>query len=143
MTRRRGDAEEDAEKTQARIFGIWKGTGLHSGRLHRGGLVSLREEYKVFGRAARCFCVSIYTAAKEQSLEDIRAALFHMVRNFEADAPTSRKQIRDLLDNDRALFYSSSIELQEPSRVAGRTIPGGSDGGQWHAARSPLRSRAE
>jgi len=106
--------------------------------------VSLREEYKVFGRAARCFCVSIYTAAKEQSLEDIRAALFHMVRNFEADAPTSRKQIRDLLDNDRALFYSSAIDvLKGASRVARRTTPGGSDGGQQHAARCPLRSRAE
>ena len=33
------------------------------------------------------------------------------MRNFEADANSSRKQIRDILDNDRELFYVSSIEI--------------------------------
>ena len=53
----------------------------------------------------------IYAASKESSFEDIRTALGKLVRNFEADPSTSRKQIRDLLDNDHDLFYGTSIEI--------------------------------
>jgi hypothetical protein len=55
--------------------------------------------------------VSIYAASKERSLEDIRTSLFSLVRTFEADAPTNRRIIRELLDNDRQLFYASAIEI--------------------------------
>jgi hypothetical protein len=55
--------------------------------------------------------VSIYAASKDRSFDDIRTALSALVRNFEADAAASRKQIRDLLDNDRELFYATSIEI--------------------------------
>ena len=44
-------------------------------------------------------------------MEDVRAILGNLVRNFEADATASRKQIRDILDNDRELFYTVSIEI--------------------------------
>jgi hypothetical protein len=55
--------------------------------------------------------VPIYAASKDRSFDDIRTALGNLVRNFEADASASRKQIRDLLDNDRELFYATSIEI--------------------------------
>jgi hypothetical protein len=55
--------------------------------------------------------VSIYAASKDRSFDDIRTALGNLVRNFEADASASRKQIRDLLDNDRERFYGTSIEI--------------------------------
>lgn len=45
----------------------------------------------------------------------MRTALGHLVRNFEADAATSRQQIRDLLDNNRELFYGTSIEILKTS----------------------------
>ncbi len=41
--------------------------------------------------------------------------LGNLVRNFEADANASRKQIRDILDNDRELFFTSSIEILKSS----------------------------
>lgn len=53
----------------------------------------------------------IYAASKDRSFDDIRTALGNLVRNFEADASASRKQIRDVLDNDRELFYATSIEI--------------------------------
>ncbi len=37
--------------------------------------------------------------------------LTHLVRNFESDSTEYRGRIRDLLGNDRALFYSCSIEI--------------------------------
>jgi HEAT repeat protein len=55
--------------------------------------------------------VSIYAASRDPSFDDIRVALGNLVKNFEADAATSRQQIRDLLDNDRDLFYTTSIEI--------------------------------
>jgi HEAT repeat protein len=55
--------------------------------------------------------VSIYAASKDHSLEDVRTMLGNLVRNFEADATSSRKQIRDILDNDRDLFYITSIGI--------------------------------
>ena len=55
--------------------------------------------------------VSIYAASKDLSFDDVRAALGSLVKNFEADASASRAQIRNLLDNDRDLFYVTSIEI--------------------------------
>ena len=55
--------------------------------------------------------MSIYAASRDPSFDDIRVALGNLVKNFEADAATSRQQIRDLLDNDRDLFYATSIEI--------------------------------
>jgi hypothetical protein len=55
--------------------------------------------------------VSIYSASRERSPEDIRASLFQFVRTFESDAHISRKLIRELLENDRDLFYASSIDV--------------------------------
>jgi len=55
--------------------------------------------------------VSIYAASRDPSFDDIRVALGNLVKNFEADAATSRQQIRDLLDNDRELFYATSVEI--------------------------------
>ena len=52
--------------------------------------------------------MSIYAASRDPSFDDIRVALGNLVKNFEADAATSRQQIRDLLDNDRDLFYATS-----------------------------------
>ena len=57
----------------------------------------------------------IYAASKDQSSDDIRTALGILVRNFEADASTSRAQIRDLFDNHRELFYGTSIEILKTS----------------------------
>jgi HEAT repeat protein len=37
--------------------------------------------------------------------------LGNLVKNFEADAAASRNQIRDLLDNDSELFYSTAVEI--------------------------------
>jgi hypothetical protein len=34
-----------------------------------------------------------------------------LVRNFETNATTNRKLIRDIFDNDRSLFYSSAIDI--------------------------------
>ena len=59
--------------------------------------------------------MSIYAASKDRSFDDIRIALRNLVRNFEADAATSRQQIRDLLANDRELFYATSIEILKTS----------------------------
>ena len=55
--------------------------------------------------------MSIYAASRDPSFDDIRVALGNLVKNFEADAATSRQQIRDLLDNDRELFYATSVEI--------------------------------
>ena len=55
--------------------------------------------------------MSIYAASKDKSFDDIRTALGSLVRNFEADAAANRKQIRDLMDNDRGRFYAISIEI--------------------------------
>ena len=57
----------------------------------------------------------IYAASKEQSFDDIRTLLANLVRNFETDPSTSRNRIRELLDNDRELFYGSSIEILKTS----------------------------
>jgi hypothetical protein len=59
--------------------------------------------------------VPIYAASKEQSFDDIRILLANLVRNFDADPSTSRSRIRDLLDNDRELFYGTSIEILKTS----------------------------
>jgi hypothetical protein len=59
--------------------------------------------------------VSIYAASKERSLEDVRESLATLVQNFEADARRNRILIRELLDNDRDFFYSSSIEILKTS----------------------------
>lgn len=55
--------------------------------------------------------MSIYAASKEPSPEDVRQALSELVQNFEADAPGNRKLIRELLDNDRNSFYSSTMTI--------------------------------
>jgi hypothetical protein len=55
--------------------------------------------------------VPIYAASKEQSFDDIRALLANLVRNFETDPSNSRNRIRDLLDNDRELFYATSMAV--------------------------------
>ena len=70
---------------------------------------------KVFRSPADPIHVPIYAASKERSLEDVRSSLSDLVRNFEADTSGNRRLIRDLLDNDRALFYSSSIEILKES----------------------------
>ena len=57
----------------------------------------------------------IYAASKEQSFDDIRILLANLVRSFEADPSTSRSRIRDVLDNDRELFYGTSIEIVKTS----------------------------
>jgi hypothetical protein len=59
--------------------------------------------------------VPIYAASKEQSFDDIRILLANLVRSFEADPSTSRSRIRDVLDNDRELFYGTSIEIVKTS----------------------------
>ena len=59
--------------------------------------------------------VSIYAASKGRSFDDVRAALGNMVRNFEADPSASRIQIRDLLDNDREVFYCTAIDILKAS----------------------------
>ena len=66
---------------------------------------------KFFRPPADLNYVSIYAASRDPSFDDIRVALGNLVKNFEADAATSRQQIRDLLDNDRDLFYATSIEI--------------------------------
>ena len=68
----------------------------------------------------------IYAAAKDRSPDDIRTALNNLVRNFEADAAGSRKQIRDLMDNDRKLFFCHAMEIVKSS--------GDSRGGQFVVA---------
>jgi HEAT repeat protein len=55
--------------------------------------------------------VSIYAASKEPSLDDVRQTLRELVQNFEADAPGNRRLIRELLENDRSAFYSSTIGI--------------------------------
>jgi hypothetical protein len=70
--------------------------------------------------------VPIYAASRDRSPDDIRAVLSNLVRNFEADAAGSRKQIRDLLDNDRELFFSSAMEIMKSA--------GDSRGGQFVVA---------
>jgi HEAT repeat protein len=59
--------------------------------------------------------VPIYAATRDPSSEDIRTSLEGLVRNFETDAATNRKLIRDIFDNDRALFYSTAIEILKTS----------------------------
>ena len=59
--------------------------------------------------------MSIYAASRDQSADDIRVALASLIKNFEADAAESRKQIRDLLDNDRELFYTAAMEILRAS----------------------------
>ncbi len=70
--------------------------------------------------------MSIYAASKDQSFDDIRVALTNLITNFETDAAESRKQIRDLLDNNRELFYATSVEILKAS--------GDSRGGQYLVA---------
>jgi HEAT repeat protein len=67
------------------------------------------------GQSADLRNVAIYAASKEQSFDDIRILLANLVRSFEADPTTSRNRIRDLLDNDRELFYGTSIEILKTS----------------------------
>jgi HEAT repeat protein len=55
--------------------------------------------------------VPIYAASKEQSFDDIRILLANLVQSFETDPATNRNRIRDLLDNDREMFYATSIEI--------------------------------
>jgi hypothetical protein len=70
--------------------------------------------------------VPIYAASKDRSADDIRATLTNLVRNFEADAAGNRKQIRDLMDNDRELFFTSAMEIMKSA--------GDSRGGQFVVA---------
>jgi HEAT repeats len=55
--------------------------------------------------------VPIYAATRDLSKEDIRVSLEGLVRNFEADATTNRKLIRDIFDSDRTVSYSCAIEI--------------------------------
>jgi hypothetical protein len=55
--------------------------------------------------------VSIYAASKEQSFDDIRILMANLVRSFETDPATNRNRIRDLLDNDREMFYRTAIDI--------------------------------
>lgn len=57
--------------------------------------------------------MAIYAASKDGSPDHIRTALNELVRNFETDAAGSRKQIRDLMDHDRGLFFSSAVEIMK------------------------------
>jgi hypothetical protein len=70
--------------------------------------------------------VPIYAASRDRSPDDIRATLYNLVRNFEADAAGSRKQIRDLMDNDRDLFFAGAMEIMKSA--------GDSRGGQFVVA---------
>jgi HEAT repeat protein len=72
------------------------------------------------------FHVPIYAASRDWSPDDIRTALKNLVSNFETDAAGSRKQIRDLMDNDRELFFSHAMEIVKSS--------GDSRGGQFVVA---------
>jgi HEAT repeat protein len=54
--------------------------------------------------------VALYAASRERSLEDVRQTLSDLIDNFEADAPRNRTLLRELLDSDRALFYSGAIQ---------------------------------
>lgn len=55
--------------------------------------------------------MSIYAASRDRSVADVHTTLVGLVRNFETDATASRKQIRNILDNERGSFYSSAIEI--------------------------------
>jgi hypothetical protein len=75
--------------------------------------------------------VPIYAASKDQSRDELprdelRRALNELVRDFETDAAGSRKQIRDLMDNDRELFFSIAMEIMKTA--------GDSRGGQFVVA---------
>lgn len=52
-----------------------------------------------------------YAVTKGLSFDDARAMMTHLVRTFELDSTGNRSLIRDLLDNDRSLFYTCSIEI--------------------------------
>jgi hypothetical protein len=79
--------------------------------LERGMYSNRRITLKFWPYLVDLMYVSIYAASKDRTLEDVRTLLGVLVRNFEADAVTSRQQIRDILDNDRELFYTSSLEI--------------------------------
>jgi HEAT repeat protein len=70
--------------------------------------------------------VPIYAASRDRSPDDVRGLLSTLVRNFEADAAGSRQQIRDLLDNDRDLFFDGAMEIVKSA--------GESRGGQFVVA---------
>ena len=68
----------------------------------------------------------IYAAKRNRSPDDIRATLNNLVSNFESDAAGNRKQIRDLMDNDRDLFFAGAMEIMKSA--------GDSRGGQFVVA---------
>ena len=60
--------------------------------------------------------MSIYAATKDLSFDDVRRCVGQPgASNFETDASASREQIRNLLDNDRDLFYGHAIEILKTS----------------------------
>ena len=74
----------------------------------------LTPRLKYPGQSADLGNVPIYAASKE-AFDDIRTLLANLVQNFEADPSTSRNRIRDVLDNDRELFYGTSMEILKSS----------------------------
>jgi hypothetical protein len=59
--------------------------------------------------------VPIYAATRDLSREDVRNALERLVRDFEADAVTNRKLIRDIFDSDQELFYEGALDILKTS----------------------------
>ena len=68
----------------------------------------------------------IYAAKRNRSPDDIRATLNNLVSNFESDAAGNRKQIRDLMENNRDLFFAGAMEIMKSA--------GDSRGGQFVVA---------
>jgi hypothetical protein len=90
------------------------GRGPHGEGLGRNGGGAKRvasDGLKVFPVAVDLRHVSIYAAPKGRPFDEVRNVLAKLVRNFEADPTTARNQIRDLLDNDREMFYETSLDL--------------------------------
>jgi HEAT repeat protein len=55
--------------------------------------------------------VALYAATRDPSSEEIRKSLDSVVRNFESDAITNRKLIRDIFDSDHEIFYRSAVDI--------------------------------
>ncbi|MEO8368561.1 MAG: HEAT repeat domain-containing protein [Candidatus Solibacter sp.] len=55
--------------------------------------------------------MAIYAGSKDLSADEVREALAGLVRTFEADATSKRKQIKDLFDNNQEPFCSAAIAL--------------------------------
>ena len=55
--------------------------------------------------------MAIYAASKERSPEEFRGELSTLVEDFENDAVANRRQIRDMFEADRELFYDAGMDI--------------------------------